>query len=323
MLNQFLSNRSSTVIFIPVILLIFWMGDFFRILPEVFEPTFFYRLVNRVFDGQPFISHLVGFFFALLIAFMVNRSFNNSDFYLNENAISSLVFIVLIGSWQGFHFFSPMFLSFILLILSIGRLLMVYHQKNVLRELFDAGFLIGVAALFYYPLLLFVISIWSLLMLSRSFNFREYAVPLIGLITPFYFLWVYLFFTDTPIDFFDYSANIGQTSLIYNAGLAQRFFLVITGIIFLLSFAFLLKILGRSKVRVQIARKLLIVLFFNSALIYGLSFYYYPLTERAIILIFPLVYILPFFFFETKPFYKNLAFYFWILSALLFDYFLF
>jgi len=160
MLNLFLSNRASTVIVIPILLLVFWFGSFFQILPNNIEPTYAYSAIYQEFQVLPLLNRVLGFLTAVILVFVISRIFNANDFYSKENAIPSLMLIIMIGAWNGFHFFSPIYFSLILLLMAVSRILKIYHQKSVIRELFDASFLIGLAALFYYPIILFGLSIW-------------------------------------------------------------------------------------------------------------------------------------------------------------------
>ena len=320
MLNLFLSNRALTLIVIPILLLVFWIGSFFQSLPENINSSFAYTLVYQEFEGFPILNRILGFLIVTVLVFVISRIFNANDFYSKENAIPSLILIIMIGAWNGFHFFSPIYFSLILLLMAISRILKIYHQKSVIRELFDASFLIGLAALFYYPIILFGLSIWGFLMISRSFNLREFIIPLVGLLLPFYFLWVAFYYFEIPLDFFRLTPASEVKSLLFQVGLTQRLYLVITLILLMFSLFYLFRVLDRAKVKVQYARKFLLLFFLNGILVYWISLYYYPIRERALFLVVPMAMILPFFFIESKPLVKNLSFYFWLAAALLFDY---
>ena len=320
MLNLFLSNRASTVIVIPILLLVFWFGSFFQMLPENIESTYSYSLIYQEFADFPILNRVLGFLIVTILVFVISRIFNANDFYNKENSIPSLVLIVMIGAWNGFHFFSPIYFSLILLLMAVSRILLIHHQKSVLKELFDASFLIGLAALFYYPIILFGLSIWGFLTISRSFNWREFVVPLVGLGLPLYFLWVGLFYFDIQPDFFNLTLTTKVNSMLFQVGLTQRLYLVITVILLAFSLFYLFRVLDRAKVQMQLARKFLLLFFLNGIVVYWISLFYFPIIERALFIVVPMAMILPFFFIESKSLVKNLSFYFWLLAALLFDY---
>ena len=320
MLNLFLSNRASTVIVIPILLLVFWLGSFFQVLPENINSSFAYILIYNELASFPILNRAAGFILVTVLVFGISRVFNANNFYSKENTVPSLMLIIMIGAWNGFHFFSPLYFSIILLLMAVNRILKMYHQKNVIRELFDASFLIGIAALLYYPIVLFVFSIWGFLTISRTFKLREYLIPIVGLMLPFYFLWVAFFYFDIQADFFKISLDTEIKSMLFQVGLTQRLYLVITVILFVISLIYLLRLLDRAKVQTQQARKFLMIFFINGILIYWVSLFFYPIIERALFIVVPMAMIMPFFFLESKPLIKNLSFYFWLLAALLFDY---
>lgn len=322
MLNLFLSNRASTVLVIPLVLLGFWFGSFFQELPEFTNSTFIYTLFYKELALYPIYNRLLGLLVAILLVFFISRIFNANDFYNKENSVPSIALVIMLGAWSGFHFFSPIYFSMFFLLVAINRILKIYHQKTILRELFDASFLIGLAALFYYPLVLFVLSIYGFLFLSRSFKFREAIMPLIGVSLPFYFLGVAFFYFDIQPVFFRNSDSVAIKSLIFEGGLTQRFYLVITVILLVFALFYLFQLLGRAKVQVQLSRKFLMLFLSNGILLYWVCQIYYPITEGALFLVIPMAMIIPFFFYESKPLIKNMGFYFWLVAALLFDYIL-
>jgi len=320
MLNIFLSNRVSTVFVIPILLLLFWFGSFSQPLPVNTNTTFVYELFYNMLSDYPLYNRIVGLIISVFLVFFVSRIFNANDFYNKENAVPSVVMAIMIGAWSGFHFFSPIYISLFFLLLAFDRMLNVYHQKTIIRELFDTSFLIGLAALFYYPIVLFVLTIYAYLIIARSFSFRETIIPLIGLLTPFYFLaGAFYLFDITPV-FVDINTSGVFTTLIYESGLTQRFYLVITVLLIILSLFHIFKILNRAKVRVQLSRKFLLIAFLNGILVYWVSLSYYPIIESSFFLMLPAVLLIPFFFLESRNIYRKIGFYFWLIAALLFDY---
>jgi hypothetical protein len=231
-----------------------------------------------------------------------------------------MIFVILVGSWTGFHFFSPLLLSLLFLLIGLNRMLKVFHQKEINSEVFDAGFALGMASIIYYPASLFLVSLWIYISMNRAFNFREYFLPLLGMLLPFFFLSVYFFYQDLPYDFLTIQSSVEVRSLVNLASLTQRIFLVISGLAFVLSLPFFIKNIARSKVKTKNARRVILVVLLNALVIYFLSFTYFPVHNREIILFFPMVFILPFYFYNVSTLFQNLLFYFWLISAILFDY---
>lgn len=320
MLNLFLSGRGRTIFIIPLILLVFGLKSFLNPSPIIDSPSYLFTKIDLLFSNLPYLKLIIGLIVISLMSIYINNVFNNNGFYQTENTIPSLLFIIMLGAWTGFHFFSPMFITLFFLLLGINRILKVYHQKNILSEVFDAGFFLGMAAVFYYPTALFIISFWIYISMNRAFNFREYFLPLVGLALPFFFLSVLYFYLDLPFDFISISQNSEVESLINLGSLTQRIFLVITGIALLLALPFYIKHIAHSKIKTKNSRRLMLVLLVNAVLIYFLSFSFFPIHNRELLLVLPMVFILPFYFYSVSSLYQNLLFYFWFIAALIFNY---
>lgn len=320
MLNLFLSGRGRTVFFLPLILLVFGLKSFFNPSPIIDSPSYLFTKIDLLFSTMPYLKLVLGLIVISLMAIYINKVFNNNGFYQTENSLPSLLFVIMVGAWTGFHFFSPIYLTLFFLLIGLNRVLKVYHQKVILSEVFDAGFFLGLAALFYYPTALFILSIWIYISMNRAFNFREYFLPLIGLALPFFFLSVFYFYVDLPYDFLSIPEQTGVESLINLGSLTQRLFLVITGAAFILALPFYIKHITRSKIKTKNSRRLMLVLLLNAVLIYFLSFTIYPIHNRELLLFIPMVFIMPFYFYSVSTLYQNLLFYFWIIAALLFNF---
>lgn len=320
MLNLFLSGRGRTLFILPLIVLLFGFKSILDPSPIYDSPSYLFAKIDLFLHSFPYLKLILGLVLINLLAFYINTIFNNNGFYQTENTLPSLLFVIMIGSWTGFHFFSPLLLALFLMLLGFNRILKVYHQKTIFSEVFDAGFYLGVASLIYYPFVLFILSYWIYISMNRAFNFREYFFPLLGMLLPFFFLSVYFFYFDLPYEFFDIEIQGKVDSLINLGSLTQRIFLVITGIAFVISLPFFIKQITRSKIKTKNARRILLVFLINAVLIYFLSFNYYTIHNREMILFLPMVFIIPFYFYSVSSLFQNLVFYFWIVAALLFNY---
>ncbi len=321
MLNLFLSGRGLSVFILPLLLLVYAIKSFVNPVFIVDSPTYLFTKIDLFWSDSPYLKLLLGVLVSSLLAFYVNKVFNLNGFYQTENSIPSLLLIIMIGSWSGFHFFSPLLLSLLFILIGLNRILKVYHQNNILSEVFDAGFYLGLASIIYYPAVLFLISYWIFLSMNRAFSFREYFFPLMGVALPFFFLAGYFFYFDLPIEFLYPTTSENIASLISANSLTQRIFLVLTGLSFLLALPFFIKQISRSKIKTKNSKRLILMLLVNSMFIYWLSFTFFPIHNRALLMIIPLVFIIPFYYYSVSSLYRNLLFYFWIISSLLFNFF--
>ena len=72
----------------------------------------------------------------------------------------------------------------------------LYAAPNAKTSIFNLGLLAGLSVVLYYPSLPLVFIVIVALAIIRPFNLNEWFVLFFGIITPAYFLIVYLFLTD-------------------------------------------------------------------------------------------------------------------------------
>lgn len=63
-------------------------------------------------------------------------------------------------------------------------------------NIFDTGFLIGLATLFYFPSILFIVFVYFGMASVRPFVLREWVAAFLGFINPFFLVFTYHFWND-------------------------------------------------------------------------------------------------------------------------------
>jgi hypothetical protein len=158
-----------------------------------FEPGYapggsLYRAMARPLEGMAWLQLLCGTLVLGLCAVLVNIVFNRYEYSNREHYLPSLVFILFCVSLPEAFYFNPVCLGLFFVLLSLRRLLGVYRLSNANRAIFESGMLFSLGALcfplfvYMYPLL------WIGLFRLRTFNGREWLLPLVGALVP----WVYV-----------------------------------------------------------------------------------------------------------------------------------
>lgn len=106
-----------------------------------------------------------------------------------------LFFMVLLIMIPPFMTFHPVLLINTILIFILDKLFRVYKNPSPLPSIFDAGFLIGIAILIYLPAISLVLLFILSLLILKTFSWRDWAIGFIGLLLPFFFAFVYYFWT--------------------------------------------------------------------------------------------------------------------------------
>jgi hypothetical protein len=126
-------------------------------------------------------------------AWLMNAIFNRYEFYSAAVFAPSLLCTtgLVAGSLPALNL--PALLAFLLVLISLHRLLGVHRQPVVLRTCFESAFFAGLAALTYPPALGTLAGLVMALALARRFNWREFAMLVLGYSVPFVYWLVYKF----------------------------------------------------------------------------------------------------------------------------------
>ena len=183
------SSRPGVIFFIVLVALLIWLPGFFcqaeRIgwVPVAGPLSVWVSAdwANQVPGKLIMIILTVTFAF---LAVHLNTRFN----FIPERTFFPAFFIVtLSAALPGTQIFHPVILAGFFLFFALKLLFQTYRYNGTSFHFFQAALLIGLGSLFYPPLIVFFPLIYIAQYLLRTFNWREWFTPLIGMILPFYF----------------------------------------------------------------------------------------------------------------------------------------
>jgi hypothetical protein len=117
-------------------------------------------------------------------AIFITNLFNENNFHSNNVILPSLIFVVFWSTISNEGLFFQLALIFIILALWWQFHVEGYSPK--LHYFFDIGFFYGLAVLLYPPLIALIALPFIYFLVSRPFSWREFALILVGIGTPFY-----------------------------------------------------------------------------------------------------------------------------------------
>ncbi|NNM95419.1 MAG: hypothetical protein HKL88_08150 [Bacteroidia bacterium] len=137
--------------------------------------------------AMPYVQLFAGFLLLCTEAYLWGRFINNLTL-LHQSSNMPAFFYALLMSYRTTQVdFYPALAASLFLMLALGRVAESYTREKALSEAFDAGFLIGIAALLYLPASVFLIFLLIAFLIMRSIVWREPVVSLIGFLLPFMF----------------------------------------------------------------------------------------------------------------------------------------
>lgn len=148
------------------------------------------------------------------------------------------VYILITASFPIFQQLNPIqpAVSFVLLgILSIYKM---YKNERGLRPVYEAGFLFGIAALFYANALFLGIFIFAGLFSLVPLNWRQWMSGILGLATPIFFIFTWYFLKDGIPEFMQV---IKENTVIWKRSTQIHYSqLIVMGVLLLLMFGSLI-----------------------------------------------------------------------------------
>ncbi|WP_156109112.1 hypothetical protein [Hymenobacter sp. APR13] len=174
---------------------------------------------------------------ALRLSFVLNRA----DVHPERGYVAALVYMVLASVTTDLDVLSPLLLGQTFVVLALSALLPTSREGYDNRRLFRAGFLIGVAALCYLPLALFLLVGLFAVIIFAANSFRSFLLLLCGFGFPYAVVATFLLYNDALPEFRQYHLTPTLSGLVLGAdGLPlalQWKLLVLPGAVLLLALA--------------------------------------------------------------------------------------
>jgi hypothetical protein len=138
------------------------------------------------------------FSFALLFiqAILITVVVRKHQLLMTDILMPGAFFILVSCAIPAFLHLSPQMLANTFIIIALDQLLVTYRKNNFAHHLFNVGFWIGIASLFYFSYITFILLVFLGLPSIRAFNVREILMMLIGAIVTYFLAGAYYFLID-------------------------------------------------------------------------------------------------------------------------------
>jgi len=182
---------------LPLVLLVMWV--FILPKPDITNtenafPLFLYILQSIRNDRELLmISSVV---LIVLQAFFLTEVINRQNVLKESSHLPALMYVVLMSCFPEQLSFNPLLIANFFIIVFLNSLFNFYKSAEIAFDAFDAGLFIGMATLFYWPSIFLFPLIWSALIVLRTFVWREWIASVIGILLPFFYFAVLLYWYD-------------------------------------------------------------------------------------------------------------------------------
>ena len=192
-----------------------------------------FAVLDAVLSRPVWLYRLVALLLLLVQALRLNLVFNRYDVHPERGYLAALTYLLVGSISTDLDALSPLLLGHTFIIFALSALLPTSREGYDNRRLFRAGFLIGVGALCYLPLSLFVIVGLFAVVIFAANSFRSSLLLLCGFFFPYALVATFFFYTGSLPGFVQFHLQPGLTDLIASglpAGL-QRRLLIVPGVV--------------------------------------------------------------------------------------------
>lgn len=144
----------------------------------------------------PLVYPAITYFLLFTQAVTFNKLINDQKMMQRPNYLPAMSYLLITSMFSELNILTAPLVINTLLIWVWAKMSTLYTSQNPKSILFNIGMMIGLSTFFYFPSLAFVLLIVFALIVSRPFILAEWIISLLGILTPYYFLFSYLFLTD-------------------------------------------------------------------------------------------------------------------------------
>jgi hypothetical protein len=144
----------------------------------------------------PLIYPAITYFLLFTQAITFNKLVNDQKMMQRPNYLPGMSYLLITSMFSEWNILTAPLVINSLLIWVWARMSTLYSNTKPKSTLFNIGLMIGVSTFFYFPSLAFVLLIVFALIVSRPFILAEWVISILGILTPYYFLFSYLFISD-------------------------------------------------------------------------------------------------------------------------------
>lgn len=142
-----------------------------------------------------FVKNGLFLFFAILIVFVLNFIIRKNSL-TEDNSFAILFYIFLTSFFPNSFISEGIYVSNFILLFAFRRIYSLRSSIEIKEKVFDAAFWIGIASLFHVFSLIYLILLYAAIVIFRKIEWRNFVIPIIGVMTPVFLSYTYLLAFD-------------------------------------------------------------------------------------------------------------------------------
>jgi hypothetical protein len=165
------------------------------------EPAskFFIRLLHIDTKRDAVWLLIGGGTLTFLECLLINNIINSHKVASKKNYLGGLLFAVFTALIPDCLVLSPALVSSLFLLICIDKIFRLARPEKLYGDIFDLGFYSGIAMLFYFPAVYFLLFVYAGFFIMRSVSIRESMMIMTGFLATFLVVFtVYFWFDSLP-----------------------------------------------------------------------------------------------------------------------------
>ena len=147
-------------------------------------------------DSSPVIYTCIVYLLLFAQAISFNKIMNNQRLMQRTNFLPGMSYLLITSLFAEWNILSAPLIINTLLIWAWAKMNKLPAGNKPKTTLYNLGIVIGLSTFFYFPSLAFASLIIFALLLTRPFKLAEWVIALVGIVTPYYFLFAWLYLSD-------------------------------------------------------------------------------------------------------------------------------
>lgn len=164
-----------------------------------------YWLIDLLVGRSPLVHQTLAGLLIFFQGLRLNVIFTRNGVYPEKSMLPALLYVTMASIFYEFDLLSSLLIGNTFVLLALGYLTSISKGAYNTRKLFKAGFMLGLAALSYLPLLFFlVIGVFAILFYASN-AFRSFLLLLCGFAFPYMVIGTYYLYTGALGHFIDFN----------------------------------------------------------------------------------------------------------------------
>lgn len=205
----FKDTKPVTSIAIPLLSAFCCLSVFWIPIQIIHYQNSIFNLIFQNILSDKLLIYLSVTIFLSIEALLLNKMANAQRIYKEMNSLPGFIYILLMTFFSIFWGIHPILLANLFFIPALSRLIQLKEGAASQRLIFDASFLIALAALIYLPFIFMLLLIPIYLIIQGETGWRVYATGLLGMTLPFLFFLVFSFLLNKTAFFYNYFYSVG------------------------------------------------------------------------------------------------------------------